>query len=204
MLVVFCGLPSCGKSTLTAKIAENCSSQYFLEPEEDFWPSWIKEDNLDQFSALNWFRSARVPEYKKAALISEKELVFVDSFYDVLIKYYISDPSFSWLISKENAYYEVVKRTAELDAELLVAPDLLVFIKVSEDDWSTLQKKRNRVYDETVNLIENYQMQDSIYNAARNYCKDTGTNFLEVEQKIDGYEEIVEEITKCLKSLQYI
>lgn len=126
MLVVFCGLPSCGKSTLTAKIAENCSSQYFLEPEEDFWPSWIKEDNLDQFSALNWFRSARVPEYKKAALISEKELVFVDSFYDVLIKYYINDPSFSWLISKENAYYEVVKRTAELDAELLAAPDLLV------------------------------------------------------------------------------
>lgn len=201
MLVVFCGLPCCGKSTLTVKVAESCSSKYFLEPEEDFWPNWIKEGNLDKFSALNWFRSTRVPEYKKAALISEQELVFVDSFYDVLIKYYISDPSFNWLISKENAYYDIIKQTAELDAKLLAVPDLLIFIKVTEENWSILQKRRNRVYDETVKLIENYQMQDAIYNAAITYCTDAGANFIEVEQRIDNYKDVVEQITTYLNSL---
>lgn len=200
MLVVFCGLPSCGKSTLTIKIAESYNSNYFLEPEESLWPDWIKVDNSDQFSALNWFRSARVPNYRKATLLSRKELVFVDSFYDVLIKYYINNPSFKWLISEANPYYEIVKQTADLDAKLLSSPDLLVFIKVSEENWSILQKRRNRIYDETVNLIENYQMQDVIYNAAIDYCNETGTKFIEVEQEIDSYEEIIEKITSSIRS----
>lgn len=204
MLVVFCGLPSCGKSTLTVKVAEYCSSKYFLEPEEDFWPSWIREENLDQFSALNWFRSARVPEYKKASLISKRELVFIDSFYDVLIKYYINNPSFEWLISEDNPYYDIIKQTADLDAKLLPVPDLLVFLRVSKENWSILQKRRNRVYDETVNLIENYQMQDAIYKAAIAYCSDTGTNFIEVEQEIDSYGKVIEKITSFIKSQQYL
>lgn len=204
MLVVFCGLPSCGKSTLTVKIAESFSSSYFLEPEERLWPDWIKVDNSDQFSALNWFRSVRVPNYKKAALLSKKELVFVDSFYDVLIKYYINNPSFNWLISEENPYYEIVRQTADLDAQLLPSPDLLVFIKVSEKNWSVLQKRRNRLYDETVNLNENYQMQDAIYNAAIDYCSDTGTIFIEIEQEIDSYKETIAKITSSIRSLQHL
>jgi tRNA uridine 5-carbamoylmethylation protein Kti12 len=91
MLIVFTGLPCSGKSTLTKSLGKQLNKPFFLEPEEDAWPQWITQKNSDQFSALNWFRAARVPIYKMAAESSKKTLTFIDSFYDVLIHYYLEN-----------------------------------------------------------------------------------------------------------------
>lgn len=198
MLIVFTGLPCSGKSTLTKSLGKQLNKPFFLEPEEDAWPQWITQKNSDQFSALNWFRAARVPIYKMAAESSQETLTFIDSFYDVLIHYYLENPTFSWLISPENPYFDVIKNTAALDAELLPKPDLLVFLKLDQQCWRYFLESRGRAYDEAVDLEKYFDMQDVILEAVRQYCAENKLNYIVINQEINNLEGIIGKILKEL------
>lgn len=198
MLIVFTGLPCSGKSTLTKNLGVQLNKPFFLEPEEDMWPQWITQKNSDQFSSLNWFRAARVPIYKMAAESSKETLTFIDSFYDVLIHYYLENPAFSWLISLENPYFDVIKKTAALDSELLPKPDLLIFLKLDKQCWKYFLDSRGRAYDEAVDLEKYFHMQDAILEAVKQYCAEHKLNYIVLNQEINNLEGIKGQILKEL------
>ena len=204
MLIAFAGLPCSGKSTLTKSLGEQLNKPFFLEPEEDAWPLWITQKNSDQFSALNWFRSARVPIYKMASESSKATLTLIDSFYDVLIYYYLENSAFSWLISPENPYFEIIKKTATLDAKLLPKPDLLVFLRLDEQCWKHFLDSRGRAYDEAVDIENYFHMQYAILEAVKQYCIDNVLNYIIIDQEVNNISGIKNKILNELTILKFV
>jgi len=67
MLISLIGIPGSGKSTTVKELASLMKiKHYFLEPEEEKWADATKDwETFGGFSMLMWFRSIRIPIFKK-------------------------------------------------------------------------------------------------------------------------------------------
>jgi deoxyadenosine/deoxycytidine kinase len=169
MLIAFMGLPSAGKSSTAHAMGKLLNAQSFLEPEEDKWPQLVKDRELvGPFTALTWFRSARVPNLFSAAAIREKgQFAIVDSYYDKLISLYIEQDCFSWLLPKSDPYFEIALDMAKADYCHLPNADVLIFLRLSEPIWQKFMLHRAREFDVSAELAKNFEMQAHFERAAK-------------------------------------
>jgi hypothetical protein len=84
---------------------------------------------------LMWFRSIRVPMLLEAQRLNEEgEIVFIDTYYDKLLYYYIDKYCMLWLISPSDRYFSVMKQIAEIDKDVLPDADIAVFFEVDKEN----------------------------------------------------------------------
>ena len=184
-MIAFAGLPSSGKSTTTKALADRLGVKWFVEPEEDQWPEAVRDrDRVGRFTALTWFRSARVPKLYAAAEASRAErAAVIDSYYDVLLSRYIGKDPFVWLLNPGDPYFPLARCMAELDWELLPHADILVFLRLEERVWKTFMDRRSREFDRRAHLEEQFAMQGLIEQACRQAEGEHKTRLIVVDQE---------------------
>jgi thymidylate kinase len=184
MLIVFIGIPGSGKSSTVKELANLLNVKYFAEPEEEKWADAAKDwKTYGSFSMLMWFRSIRVPMLVESQKISEEgELVFIDTYYDKLLYYYIDKYCMRWLISPSDRYFAVMKQIAEIDKDVLPDADIAVFFEINYDDWLELLKARSRPTDHDEDFMKNFETQKFLLEATKKLCQEKGIELIIFQQ----------------------
>ena len=184
MIVAFAGLPSSGKSSTAKALGRLIGAEVHLEPEDSAWPELVKERSVvGAFTALTWFRTIRVPQLFKAADTRNRGKVsIIDSYYDVLVSCYLGDDSFEWLISRNDPYFPVAKKMAQMDWIVLPKSDVLVFLRLDERVWHEFMTRRDRDFDRTAELSKHFAMQINMEEACRKAAEDHGTRLIIIDQ----------------------
>jgi deoxyadenosine/deoxycytidine kinase len=201
MMICFMGMPSCGKSTTAKSLAQLMDARVFLEPEEYDWPELVQQrGTVGKFTALSWFRSARVPQLFEAQKISEGgEVAIVDCYFDKLLHLYLRAEPFQWLIPVNDPYFHVAAAMAEADFRFLPKADYIVFISCDRLTWETLLKRRNRRFDIEAGLSEQFEMQAYMEAACRLTVETIGGKLLLVDQVVSHADDTARRVLKLLQ-----
>ena len=181
MLVVFVGIPGSGKSTTVKELAKLFNiKHFFVEPEEEKWADAAKDwKTYGNFSMLMWFRSIRVPMLLEAQKLSEGgEVVFIDTYYDKLLYYYLDKYCMRWLISPSDLYFEPMKRIAEIDKDVLPNADIVVFFEISKKNWLDFLETRHRQTDRDEDFMKNFETQKFLLEATQKLCAEKGIELI--------------------------
>ncbi|WP_417783652.1 hypothetical protein [Terasakiella pusilla] len=199
-LIVAVGLPGAGKSSISKELSTKIDAVTLLEPEEENWGKAIKDrERCGKFTALNWFRSERVPLlYEAEELVSNGVDVIIDTYYDKLLAYYIGDKHMEWLIDKDDPYFPIAEAMAKQDLKSLPNADIIVILNVNEKVWQQFLSDRGRVYDQEEQLQELYAMQSVIVKAAMKFASDFGAQVINFKQEYDSPAEAADRLYKIL------
>lgn len=187
LLIAFFGLPGSGKSTTCQSLANMIpNAQAYLEPEESQWPEAVLNRNeFGKFTAITWFRSMRVPLLYKAYKARNAGMVsIVDSYYDKLISQFIEFPAMGWLLPTDDSYFGVAKQLFDLDSQILPDADCLIFLRIAEEDWRTLVRRRGRAMDAEEDFLKGYPSQEIFLEAAQTFAHRTSARLIIHEQKV--------------------
>lgn len=184
MLIAFAGLPSSGKSSTAKALGRLINAEVHLEPEESAWPELVKERaTVGAFTALTWFRTVRVPQLFKADDTRKRgKPSVIDSYYDVLVDYYLGDVAFEWLLSKNDPYFSAAQAMAKTDWASLPKADILVFLHLDEQVWHEFMSRRDRDFDRTAELSKHFEMQTKMEQACRKASEEHGTRLIIIDQ----------------------
>jgi len=199
MLIVFVGIPGSGKSSIVKELATLLNVKYFAEPEEEKWADAAKDwKTYGSFSMLMWFRSIRVPMLLEAQRLNEEgEIVFIDTYYDKLLHYYIDKYCMRWLISPSDRYFSVMKQIAEIDKDVLPDADIAVFFEVDKENWLSFLKNRNRSTDNDEEFLKNFETQKFLLEATQKLCEEKGIELITFSRGASS----LEDSTARLKNL---
>lgn len=186
-LIAGFGIPGSGKSSVMKELGNLKGWPVFCEPEEADWaPAVHERDACGHFTALTWFRATRVPMlYEADRLRKAGRTVLIDTFYDKLVCKYLGSAGMEWLMSRDDPYFELAKRLADLDYNELPDCDCLVFFSVDETAWRNLLRFRNRRFDSDNPLEDSYHTYSLFLASAKEYCAEKNIKFIEFENKID-------------------
>ncbi|WP_316359380.1 hypothetical protein [Candidatus Neptunichlamydia sp. REUL1] len=188
LLIVGAGLPASGKSSVMKELGKLLMTEnVFLEPEEKTWPQeLINPLTFQSFNIITWLRAQRVSMLAMGGKLRDHgEVVVVDSYYDKILSFYLGKEDHFWLMKPDNVYFNALKEIAELDTKILPNADYIIFFKVDKNTWVHFLKKRNRINDENLELVEFFEAQESILDAVKLICHKTGSKMILIEQKID-------------------
>lgn len=190
-LIVAFGVPGSGKSSVFDALGQQIDAQIFHEPEEESWGKAVKERNLSgNFTAIMWFRSARVPQLYEAVRIKENGgVALADSYYDKLFYLYMNMDGLQWLFEASDPYYEEMRMVAKKDHDILPKADCLVFFRVDRETWRKFLASRHRELDQDPVFLQNcFNAQEPFLKIAKQYCHETGTRFVVFDQFYDSPE----------------
>jgi hypothetical protein len=203
MLIAAIGMPGSGKSTVMKRLGIRLEAQVFCEPEESEWPAAVRNRELSgHVTAIQWFRSARVPGlFQARAIANRHELALVDSYYDKLWKFYLGQPGMEWLISPSDPYFNNLVALADLDYELLPDADILIFFEVAAENYDLMLKRRGRVLDRDAKLHEKADTQRYFLDAAVSYveARKGQTKLIRYQNSYSSPEESAESLLLILK-----
>ncbi|CAI2167663.1 18435_t:CDS:1 [Funneliformis geosporum] len=115
----------------------------------------------------------------EAQKLSEKgETVFIDTYYDKLLYYYIDKYCMRWLISPSDRYFLVMKQIAEIDKDVLPDADIAVFFEVDKGSWLNALKSRNRSTDNDEEFLKNFETQKFLLEATKKLCEEKGIQLI--------------------------
>jgi hypothetical protein len=165
-------------------LARTLGGRPFLEPEEKHWPTSVSDrKSSGYFTALMWFRSARVPMYYRAQQVRESGgIAFLDSYYDKLCSSWLGLDGMDWLISKADPYFVPAVTVAHLDREQLPLADILVIFTIDQPIWETFIEARGRKLDRESGLANLYFTQRYFVEAAERLAAETGIRLVRFHQ----------------------
>jgi len=185
-LIAGFGLPGSGKSSVMAELARQCGWESFFEPEEGEWARAVRDrKQCGYFTALTWFRAARVPLLYEADRLRRAGAISVmDSYYDKLVVKYLGKKGMEWLLPPDDPYFNLAFSMAEMDYATLPDCDCLVYFQVDRETWCQYLSRRNRMFDKENPLIDSYCTADVFKYAAEEYCKEKNIPLLVFENKV--------------------
>jgi len=215
-LIVFIGIPGCGKSSAAREVARkwdlgisswqevivNENGSGFFEPEEKDWPEFAKSqsEHLDDFSMMTWFRAIHVPFIYKAKKISQEgKTAIVDSYFDKLTYSYLGKES--WLMQSSNEYFDIMKQITDRDREKIPNPDYLIFVKVNEEIIKEFLKRRGRASDSAPEYLASVLgFQDRLLAETEKLCQEKSIKLIVFDQEISSPEIVANKLIAELKS----
>jgi hypothetical protein len=174
MLIAGFGMPGCGKSSIFRQLANLMEVSCYHEPEESQWPDAVtKRDSVGYVTAIQWFRSVRVPQlYRARAEADSGKTTLIDSYFDKLCVCYLGRPGMEWLVSRSDPYYFNLLQLAALDYHHLPDADMLILIEVSRDDYLKMLAQRGRKLDKSAGLENRYDTKAYYAEAAERYTSE--------------------------------
>ena len=143
-LIAIVGAPRSGKSFLCQKLSEKLGYEYFLEGEQNSFPGWLMEDIKNNTNALRrilWFRNNQIENQIKAVerKLLNNDSVLIDTFWLDNMLY------FDVLLSGEDL--NTVNKQGYIDMKILPFPDIVIYLKNSEDNTKKFIKLGARNFD---------------------------------------------------------
>ncbi|WP_147410211.1 AAA family ATPase [endosymbiont GvMRE of Glomus versiforme] len=215
-LIIFIGVPGCGKSSAAREVAKkwnlgisswkeivvNENGSGFFEPEQGDWPEFAtaQSEHLDDFSMMTWFRAIHVPFLYKAKKISEEgKTAIVDSYFDKLTYSYLGKEP--WLMQSDNKYFNIMKQICELDREEIPNPDYLIFVKVDQQILTEFLKRRGRESDSAPEYTASaISFQERLLAETEKLCQEKGIKLIVFQQEISSPQIVADKIIAELKS----
>ncbi|CAH1756648.1 11271_t:CDS:2 [Entrophospora sp. SA101] len=111
-------------------------------------------------------------------LSEEGETVFIDTYYDKLLYYYIDKYCMRWLISPSDRYFPAMKQIAEIDKDVLPDADVVVFFEINHHDWLEFLKARSRPTDQDEDFMKNFETQKFLLEATQKLCAEKGIELI--------------------------
>lgn len=103
---------------------------------------------------------------------------------------------------KNNAYFKATKTIAKTDYQIRPNADVIIGLRVSFDTWIHFLNSRGRPLDLNPDFQrECFMTQELFLNTAQRYCRDFNKTYIEIEQQIDGLDEIVQKIKEKIENL---
>lgn len=200
-LIVAMGIPCCGKSSVFDELGHIHNLEVFHEPEEEKWPEAVhSRDVCGRFTAITWFRCARVPSLFAAEQQKRNgKSVLVDSYYDKLCSYYVGKPGMEWLIGPDDPYFELTRRMTSLDREHLPDADVVVYFELEPDVWEKFRNCRGRALDKDREFADSFRTQEYFKNASAGYCNETGAKFVLYRQSMSNPQTAARELSGVLQ-----
>jgi deoxyadenosine/deoxycytidine kinase len=199
-IIAVVGGPRSGKSFLVKKLAEHFGAVSLFEGEEGTFPPRILEDiekNIRPLERILWFRNHFVGQYLKALEAkAQGKMVVLDVFWfsvtlhlDALLKGFELD---------------VAKTLAEQDARTLSWPDLIIFLKNSEEGIRTFIAAGGRSFDTSEEYLKEQAL--PVHRLHEQYYSNPpgGMNLLTVERdsldfdKKEDFDALVQKIKEKL------
>lgn len=201
-MIAFAGLPSSGKSSTAKALGRLTGAETFLEPEESVWPDLVRRrDEVGLFTALTWFRSARVPHlYAANNIRASGKCAIVDSYYDVLVADYIGHPAFHWLIDPADPYFAAADLMVRNDWALLPKADTIVFLSLDEPTWLEFMRRRDRDFDRTADLDHHFEMQKRMLSACKRAVAEHGGELVTIQQQSSTPEETARRVLQSIRA----
>ncbi len=148
-IIAVVGGPRSGKSFLVKKLAKEFNAELFLEGEEHDFPERIIENirnNTRPLERIVWFRNMLVRKYLEALKLKDQgKNVVLDGFW-LTPQLYID-------VLLEGFENELAHGLGEVDAELLGWPDLIVFLKTSEEGIRNFVGLGGRSFDQSEEVL---------------------------------------------------
>lgn len=202
IMITAMGIPGSGKSSILRCLANMNNAKLYCEPEETQWPEAVSNRSIyGYFSSITWFRSMRVPQlYKARSDADGGRISFVDSYYDKLLYNYIGKSGLDWFLPRNDQYFDLVFKMAELDYSTLPNADVIIFFNISPITWSSLLNIRNRNMDnEELFKSQCFSSQEPMLKATEKYAKDFNKQFIVIEQEFGTPENIAQKTQKELE-----
>ncbi len=206
-LIVAMGLPGSGKSSVIKKIGALTNTKCFLEIEESEYSEVVRSrDIYGSFTAMTWFRAMRMPNlYEAHHLAKNGETVFLDTYYDKLLSKYIGKDGMEWLISTDDAYYEIILAITQLDYSTLPDADCIISFELTYETWLRFLSRRNRkLLDNDTLFLNSFKTQEYFIEAAKQYCeeqvsKGNPCQFIRFQQEFSSLEDSAMRLLNLLK-----
>lgn len=203
-IIAFVGIPGAGATTLTKFLGKgtNCCGHFLSEEDEKTDSCDCLKDNY-AFGLRMKFRLERIKHLYMAQKQSENgQIVFIDGYYDKLMRFYLGEKGCRWLMKSSDPYFKVAKEISYIDYRLLPDIDVIIGLRVSFDVWIHFLKNRGRPLDLNVDFQkECFLGQDIFLNIAKQYCVSHDKIYLEIWQEVNQLEHIVENIKLKLKKI---
>lgn len=148
-IIAIVGASRSGKSFIARKLAKEFNAEVFLEGEEGEFPKRIEEDireNIRPLERILWFRNLLVKQYLQALeLKAQGKNVVIDV-------YWIANSMYFDVLLKDFEL-ELMHEHAAIDFKFLPFPDLVVFLKTSEEKIREFTKLGGRSFDTSEDVI---------------------------------------------------
>lgn len=148
-IIAIVGAPRSGKSFLAKKLSDYYKAKLFLEGEQGDFPERIEEDiekNIRPLERVLWFRTKLIKTYLEALkLKNEGHTVILDVFW--------MSPHMFIDTLLEGFERELMWDVAYIDKQLFGYPDLIIFLKTSEEGIRRFIERGGRSFDQSDDFI---------------------------------------------------
>jgi deoxyadenosine/deoxycytidine kinase len=148
-IIAVVGAPRSGKSYLVQKLAKEFNAEIFLEGEEGEFPERIVEDIRDNIRPLErilWFRNMFVKQYLHALdLKAQGKTIILDVFW-LINELYLD-------VLLDGFELDLMHEHAAIDKKLLNMPDLIVFLKTTEQGIRNFVALGGRSFDQSEEVM---------------------------------------------------
>ena len=188
------GIAGVGKTSLVKQLTSELNGIAYNEPNRELWPDFITTGFISRsFEVMHWFRCFQIEAVLKAKANSSKQHTLTDAYYHKILADYIRCETSSWIMPKDDPYFENFFQTCIIDKAELPLADRIIFVYSDYSDWQKLLQRRNGPGDDIV-LQEAFPTQKEMRKAARKLSNETGVPLLEVKQDFGRFEYTLE---KC-------
>jgi deoxyadenosine/deoxycytidine kinase len=158
-IITLAGISGIGKSTMARELANICSIESVLEPEESSWPEIIRQhEKHDPFNVLLAFRQMWLVGLNKAEkLRANGRTCILDTFFIKILHYQLGKPGIQWLFPDTNPYSDILYSLTKMDLTLLPDPDYIILLDCSFEDWNALLASRGRKFDQNTEFNTSFE-----------------------------------------------
>ena len=132
-------------------------------------------------------------------LSEEGKTVFIDTYYDKLLYYYLDKYCMRWLISPSDRYFSVMKQIAEIDKDVLPDANIVIFFEINQQTWLEFLKTRNRDTDQDEDFKKNFETQKFLLEATQKLCAEKGIELIVFQQDNSAVQDSALKLKKILE-----
>lgn len=204
-IIVFTGIPCCGKTTTATELAKRTNNQcLFLNEKIEQSSVFDGKGPLFEFQLRLCLRNLMLKNFIEA---QEKSLqgktIILDSYYDKIMHKILGKEGSDFIMNQKNPFFRATYKLAKKDKIYFPDADIVIGIRIPQKNWNELLRKRNRKLDTDPVFHKNtFLLQEHILSYTKEYCQKRQKQYIEIPLLLNQQEQMVIQILNILNQKQ--